>query len=200
MSYEIDEILFNSLVEYRPAEVCQRTQCRYDLARSSYYLTCWGDEYVVDCKNKKIDRLTSNFSEPHDYLPVFIINYLMQFKNIPLSGEWISEKDIPGGATFFRGPHEIPTPLITSQFNNDLGEFARSCEHLNGRPLSMADAAYVFNPVPHISIALLYWMGDDEFPPEAKLLFDKSISGNLALDTVYALAVDACSRVSLSGC
>ena len=197
MNYEIDQILFNSLVEYRPAEVCQRTQCRYDQARNSYYLTYWGDEYLVDCKNKEIVRLTSNLKEPHDYLPVFIINYLMQVKNISLTGEWISEKDMPGGVTFFRGPHEIPTRLIASQFSDDLGRFARSCEHLNGRPLSMADAAYVFNPVPHISIALLYWMGDDEFPSEAKLLFDKSMSGNLALDTVYALAVDACSRVSL---
>lgn len=46
------------------------------------------------------------------------------------------------------------------------------------------------------SIALLYWLGDEEFPAEAKLLLDKSISGSLALDSVYALAVDACSRVS----
>lgn len=196
MSYEIDTILFRALAEYNPAEVCQRAQCRHNDSENSYYLTYWGDEYRIDCLNKKIDRITSNFSKPHEYLPVFIVNYLMQVKNLPLTGEWISEKDIPGGITFFRGPHEIPTPLISSRFNSDLGEFGRACEHLHGRSLSMADAAYVFNPSPRISIALLYWLGDEEFPAEAKLLLDKSISGNLALDTVYALAVDVCSRVS----
>jgi hypothetical protein len=198
MSYEIDEILFNSLAGRSPSEVCQRTGCRYDQAGNSYYLSYWGDEYLVNCRRKKIDRLTSNFSKPHDYVPVFIINYLMQVKNLPLTGQWISEKDMPGGVTFFRGPHEIPTRMIASRFSNDLGGFARSCERLDGRPLSMADAAYAFNPAPHLAIALLYWLGDEEFAPEAKLLFDKSMSGTLALDTVYALAVDACSRVSRS--
>lgn len=197
MKYEIDEKLFDSLAGFVPAEVCRRAQCRYDQAGDSYYLTYWGDEYLVDCQNKIIDRLTSNFSKPHDYLPVFIINYLMQVKTVSLRGEWISEKDMAGGVAFFRGPHEIPTSLIVSRFNNDLDEFARSCEHFHGRPLSLADAAYAFSPAPHISIGLLYWVGDDEFPPEAKLLFDKSMSGTLALDTVYALAVDFCSRLSL---
>lgn len=196
MSYQIDTTLFRALAEYSPAEVCHRAQCRHDNSENSYYLTYWGDEYRVDCLNETIDRLTSNFSKPHDYLPVFIINYLMQVNNIPLTGEWISEKDIPGGVTFFRGPHEIPTQLISSRFNNDLGGFGRACTQLHGRSLSMADAAYVFNPSPRISIALLYWLGDEEFPAEAKLLLDKSISGSLALDSVYALAVDACSRVS----
>ena len=53
--------------------------------------------------------------------------------------------------------------------------------------LDMGDAAYRFNIVPGIPVAVLYWVGDDEFPPEAKILYDRSISGQWPLDIVPAL-------------
>ena len=196
MNYEINDMLFNALIGFQPKEVCQRAQCRYDQEKQCYYLNYWGDEYLVDCRNKNISPLARQVNNSLGYLPVFIINYLMQIKPISLTGEWISEKDLPGGATFFRGPHEIPTSLISSRFGNDLDEFSRVCRLLRGQPAGMADAAYVFYPVPHLPLALLYWTGDEEFPAEVKLLLDKSASGNLALDTLYAFVVDACYRVS----
>lgn len=196
MNYEIDDMLFTALESFHPTEICLRAQCRYDQEKQCYYLNYWGDEYLVDCRNKKIIAAAPQLSRSLGYLPVFIINYLMQVKSAPLTGEWLSEKDLPGGVTFFRGPHEIPTSLISSRFGNDLEEFSRVCRRLKGQPAEMADAASVFYPVPHISLALLYWVGDEEFPAEAKLLFDRSTSGSLALDTLYALAVDACYRVS----
>lgn len=196
MNYEIDDMLFEALEGFAPKEVCLRTQCRYDQERQRYCLNYWGDDYRVDCRNKSIAAPALPASSSLGYLPVFIINYLMQIKSVPLTGQWISEKDLPGGVTFFRGPHEIPTSLISSRFGNDLDEFSRVCRLLKGQPAGMADAAYAFYPLPHLSVALLYWLGDDEFPAEAKLLFDKSTSGNLALDTLYAFAVDTCYRVS----
>jgi len=198
MSHLVDEILFKRLSDCSPIDVCSRTGCRYDQHQNSYYLSYWGDEYLVDLQDRKIIRLSSGFFEPHDYLPIFIVNYLMQMKKVPVTGEWISEKDLPGGVGFFRGPHEIPTHLVVSRFNDDLDQLARRCKRLGGKPLDMADAAHAFKPLPHVPIALLYWLGDEDFPSEAKLLFDKSLMGNLALDTVYALAVDVCSKISYS--
>lgn len=196
MSYEVDKALFRELAEQEPADICSRSLCSHDEGKRRFTVSIWGDEYVVHPHEARIDRLSSNRPDPHEYFSVFIVNYLMQVKDRELCGEWISEKDIPGGATFFRGPHEIPTELISSRFHNDSAAFRRVCEQLSGVALEMADAAYVFSITSRIALAVLYWEGDDEFPPEAKLLFDRSISGSLALDTIFALAVDVCSRIS----
>ena len=67
----------------------------------------------------------------HDYLYLFMIHYLLQSKETELFNEWISEKDIPGGTTFFRGPHEIPTKLISLRFNNNINKFKARCEQLS---------------------------------------------------------------------
>ena len=196
MSFEVDEFLFSALAALDPREVCAKMNCRFDEALGRYYLNCWGDDYSIDCDRKQLSRVGGTGVDPHEYLPVFLINYLIQGKGVPLSDELISEKDMAGGVGFFRGPHEIPTTMISTRFKNDLDLLSNCCERLGGQLLNMADRSYLFQPLAHVSIALLYWVGDEDFPPEAKLLFDKSIAQNLALDSIYALAVDFCSRIS----
>ena len=73
----------------------------------------------------------------------------------------------------------------------------KCCENLDGVPLDMADAAYVFKITPRIPVAVLYWAGDDDFPADSKLLYDKSITEHLASDIVFALAIDICARVGI---
>ena len=116
-----------------------------------------------------------------------------------IEDEWISEKDIPGGPTFFRGPHAIPTDLITRTYQNDIAAFGRRCRVLRGEAVEMGDAAFRFQMTGRLPVVVLYWQGDEDFPPEARMLFDRSICRFLALDVVFALAVEICARIGRSG-
>ncbi len=116
----------------------------------------------------------------------------MKAKNIPLSGQWISEKDIPGGSGFFRGPHTLPTQLVAQAFGNDLPGFLGAGKRLGGKPLPMADAAFSLEVTPRIPVAVLLWLGDEEFESQVNLLFDRTIAQHLPLDIIYALAVEVC--------
>ena len=195
MTNSVDMIYFQELSEQNPKDVCRRTLCKYDDKNKFYTLSVWGDEYAVYPHDFKIDRMTNNFQSPHDLFYLFIIYYLLKSKEIEISNEWISEKDIPGGVTFFRGPHKIPTHLISNRYSNNIKEFRKRCEQLHGIPLDMADAAYSFKITSHISVAVLYWAGDDDFPPESKILYDKTITEHLASDILFALAVEICKKI-----
>jgi hypothetical protein len=195
MTNSVDMIYFQELAEQNPKDVCRRTLCKYDDKNKFYTLSVWGDEYAVYPHEFKIDRITNNFQSPHDLFYLFIIYYLLKSKEIEISNEWISEKDIPGGVTFFRGPHKIPTHLISNRYSNNIKEFRKRCEQLHGIPLYMADGAYSFKITSHISVAVLYWAGDDDFPPESKILYDKTITEHLASDILFALAVEICKKI-----
>ncbi|MBW2329219.1 MAG: DUF3786 domain-containing protein, partial [Deltaproteobacteria bacterium] len=69
------------------------------------------------------------------------------------------------------------------------------CEQLHGIPLNMADAAYIFKITPRVPVAVLYWRGDDDFPAEAKILYDRTIAEHLPFDIMYALAVGICEKL-----
>jgi hypothetical protein len=195
MTNSVDMIYFQELSEQNPKDVCRRTLCKYDDKNKFYTLSVWGDEYAVYPHEFKIDRITNNFQSPHDLFYLFIIYYLLKSKELEISNEWISEKDIPGGVTFFRGPHKIPTHLISNRYSNNIKEFRKRCEQLHGIPLDMADSAYSFKITSHISVAVLYWAGDVDFPPESKILYDKTITEHLASDILFALAVEICKKI-----
>jgi hypothetical protein len=191
----IDRIHFEDLSILDPAEVCRRTSCVYDGDKKSYTVEVWGETYRVRPTERSVMKMSTTAERDHGYLSLFIIHYLLKKEQVPLDGTWISEKEIPGGATFFRGPHALPTDLISTRFGNDLAAFKARCEALHGSLLEMGDAAYCFEIVPQVPVALLYWCGDEEFPAEAKLLFDRSIGRYLAADVVFALAVSICERL-----
>ncbi len=190
----VNKIFFAQLDEQDPADVCRRALCAYDQAAGTYAVTVWKRQYAVDPEKAEISCVSHDHEPLHSYFDLFLVHYLLGAQEIQPANQWISEKDIAGG-TFFRGPHEIPAHMVASRFDGDITGFKNRCEGYGGTVLDLADAAFVLPITPRIPIAVLYWQGDDEFPTEVKLLFDKTIVGHLASDIIYALAVGICDRL-----
>jgi hypothetical protein len=197
MTEIIDKSYFVELEDANPETLCRKGRCNYIADMHQYSIEVWGDQYLFDLTNSKIEHVVATGPPPHQYFDLFVMYYLLRAKDILLSGEWVSEKDLPGGPTFFRGPHRIPTDLISQRFENDLQEFKTWCENLGGTPIEMADAAFCFSITPDIPVAVLYWIGDEDFPAEAKILYDRSITELLSLDILFALAVGVCARIGM---
>jgi hypothetical protein len=191
----VDAVFFTQILEQDPADICRRAVCTYDAAERTFGLTVWGRQYAVDPRKGRIFCAGPDRESLHPYFGLFVVHYLLSATEIPPAGQWISEKDIPGGPTFFRGPHEVPAHLIASRFDGDIQGFSRLCEQYGGTRLALADAAFSFVITPRVPVAVLFWQGDEEFPTEAKLLYDATIVRHLALDIVYALAVGVCEQL-----
>jgi len=159
----IAPIHYRELVRKKPEEVCRRTGCRYDRDRQCFELEVWGDVYHIYPHAHRIQRYGEDLPTEDEYVSIFIIHYLLTTTEITVEDEWISEKDIPGGPTFFRGPHAIPTDLITTTFQNDMEAFSHRCKKLHGKPIDMGDVAFQFQITNHIPAVVLYWQGDDDF-------------------------------------
>ncbi len=199
MANYVDRGYFRDLAAASPATVCRGDRCRRGPSQTSYTLRLWGEEYCIDWTAETIERTSPTSPPVHAYFDLFIIYYLLLPKDMTEHGEWISEKDLPGGTTFFRGPHLLPTDLISDRFGNDLESFATCCRALGGTPLKMADAAFRFQITPDMAVAVLYWGGDEDFPADAKILYDRGVIEVLPLDIVFALAVEVCARIGDAG-
>ncbi len=188
----IEAIHFKDLEACDPKKIIEQTGCEYDPELRQYHVNIWGCSYCVDLLDQRIFAKDSTNKTYQDYIHLFVIFYLIKARKMPIAGEWISEKDIPGGEGFFRGPHTLPVDLITDRVGNDLQKFESICTQLGGQSIDFADKAFCFQVTPLIPVAILYWQGDEDFPDEAKLLFDKTIKEQLPLDIVFALAVEVC--------
>ncbi len=198
MSDNIAAVHYEDLAKMDSEDVCRRALCRYDQETQCYKLDVWGDSYSVYPQEGVVRCHSSDDHPANSYVAIFIVHYLLSIGEADVEEQWISEKDIPGGATFFRGPHAVPTDLVTNRFQNDIDAFSRRCRNLQGQPIDMGDAAFRFEITPRIPVVMLYWQGDEDFGPEARILFDRSIGKYLALDVIFALVVEMCTRVSKS--
>lgn len=195
MTTYVDDSYFKELEKIDPDKICQNKNCQYNKDTKTYSIDIWGYQCQITWYNKTITAIDQHGATPHDYFYLFIIYYLLIEKTVTIQNQWISEKDLPGGPTFFRGPHLLPTEHISDKFQNNLTLFEQRCLTLGGKKKEMGDAAYQFKITKDIPITLIYWIGDEAFPPEAKILYDRSIEKLCSLDIVFALAVEVCTRV-----
>ena len=154
MTNSIDTCHFQELAGKDPEDVCRRALCSYDSNKGCYALSVWGEDYNICPSDSEITRTRDGNSDINTFFALFILHYLLTSKAIPISKKWVSEKDIPGGEAFFRGPHAIPTHLIVERYGNNIVEFSKRCEQLDGVPMQMADQAYSFRIAPRIPVAV----------------------------------------------
>jgi hypothetical protein len=178
--------LWQALAALQPAEVARRTLAEPE--SGGYALAFLDRRYRVEPEAGRIGGPQADPLLEDEEFELLLLTYLTQAAEIPVEGTWISEKDLPGGSLFFRGPHALPIQPLLARFGEDLAGFRKAAEALGGSALPYGDAAYGFTALPRIPAGCLLWVGDEEFPARAGLLFDRSLARHLPLDVVLALA------------
>lgn len=192
----IDPIHFKDLAAENPDRVIKRCDAAYDGKDGGYRVRFWNREIRVIPEQQEVSCPGLNFAGSWAYVPLILVHYLLSAKKTAPGGDWVSEKDLPGGAAFFRGPHTLPVNLVAEGFKAKTEEFHTRCRDLGGQVLGMADAAYAFPLLPSIPAAVLFWEADEMFGADTRLLFDRTISDHLPLDIIYALGVTLCRVLS----
>jgi hypothetical protein len=121
-------------------------------------------------------------------LRVLALRYVKRSCGVPESGEWIAYRDLPGGR--FYASTLVPTveqPLAVL-FGNSRGSLREVSRRLGGARAAYGDEAYVFHAFPRIPLLLVLHWGDDEFPPDCRVLFDRCCSHYLNTDDLKVLA------------
>lgn len=116
------------------------------------------------------------------------VAYLSRAQDLPLRGAWVAFRELPGGDSFFRGPHSLPTALLERAFGAAPPGLHPAAARLGGLPAEGADAAAEIPALPRIPLRVLVWAGTEEFPPSAAMLADARAHLFLPLDVLWALA------------
>lgn len=194
-----DSDYWDEFARLNPETVCIRTLADYQVKQRAYTLPVLNQDYVILPHQRRIERLTEDGALTEEDLTkeftLMVLFYLLYAKNIPLARKWISEKDLPGGATFFRGPHALSVDLIEKKYGQNLEGFIEAGKLLGGTPVRFGDKSIALDVFPRIPIIYILWMGDEEFPPKAGVLFDASIESHLNLDVIWIMVNEVNRRL-----
>jgi len=119
---------------------------------------------------------------------VLILHYMAAPLIPAASGQWISYREIPGAAFYFGAFAKRAVEPLKKVFGQNLPGFSKSAAKLGAKEIEGGDAAFEFKVLPAVPLQLILWTGDDEFPAEANILFDQTISQILSPEDVAWLA------------
>lgn len=120
---------------------------------------------------------------------ILILHYLQRCTGEPLSGHSIDFREVPDGGGFYWSAFvsRAKKPLLET-FGHDLELYLQVATSLGGEPENLGDAAALFLAFPLVPVTHVLWRGDEEFQPEANILFDMTISQHLSTEDIAALA------------
>lgn len=117
-----------------------------------------------------------------------------------LKQEWVPFRDLKDASPFGPAFQKNTVQVLARTFSGHMKELSLACEALGGKKLPMADTAYQLEAFRCIPMRLLFWDGDDEFPAQANLLFDKNATDFIHVESITSIAAEGLSLLSsLSG-
>jgi len=123
---------------------------------------------------------------------VLILHYLqgsLKTRGPAVTGEWISFQDLPDGR-FYLGAFikRAKDPLLKAFGTSPKLMVEIASKAYGASPLDHGDFSVSLKALPLVPVALVLWEGDDEFPPEGNILFDKNIAELLPAEDIAWIA------------
>ncbi len=170
--------------ELDPLEAAARTGVRWD--ENCFYVNLLGREYCIFHPNYAISPRDGGPVPP---LPVqtFLLRYLLEGKQAAWEGQWKTFREMPWGEMYI-GPYtgRVLTRAAFT-FGTKIPKFRTACDKMGGISLLHGDAGYEFTLIGNYRMQILVWEGDEEFPPNAQVLYsDNFAQGFAAEDRVVA--------------
>ena len=160
-------------------EMALRTGADFD--GQAFAVTLLGTRYTITHPKYSIT--------PEATLPTqtFLLRYLLEGKKCPASSQFKTFREMPWGELYIQPFTGRVLTRAAFTFGTRIAGFRKAAEALGALPLSHGDAGYEFTFLDNFRLRMLVWEGDEEFPPNAQLLYTENfVDGFSAEDRVVA--------------
>ena len=176
------EELFRAL---KPAEAEKRLEdIRWN--GKGFYVNLLGREFAISHPDYAI-RATDGGPVPPLPAQTFLLRYLLESKSVLWGGQWKTFREMPWGEMYIKPYTGRVLTRAAFTFGTRVANFRAACEKMGAQPVNHGDAGYEFCLAGDYRMQILVWEGDDEFPPNAQILYsDNFAEGFAAEDRVVA--------------
>ena len=178
-----------------PSEMSWKSKCSFSIEKQTFLVPFLGKDFNVLYPSGEITFYNKPGEVPIIW-KILILHYLVRASGTPLTGISISYKELPGGDIYFE-PFKKRTILpFLKTFSSNPQRLLEIAKSFGGVKSDKGDYSVTINVLPSIPITYVLWEGDDEFPPNATVLFDETAKEYLHTEdfafvasfTVYEMA------------
>ena len=167
-----------------PVEAAERTGVKWD--GKEFYVNLMGREFAISHPEYAIRALDGGALPP---LPTqtFLLRYLLESRAVAWKGEWKTFREMPWGEMYIQPYTGRVLTRAAYSFGFKTAQMRAACERMGATPVPHGDVGFEFTLIGGYRIRILVWEGDEEFPPNAQVLYsDNFAEGFAAEDRVVA--------------
>lgn len=168
----IDNKVGNPLKHYKaifagldPAEVTARTGV--ELIDGKFSMTLLGETVTVSFPEGEI-------STGDGISVILLLRYLIEGARIEFGGKFLSYSEMPWGEVYLKAFTGRCLMRLAFSVGHKPELLKARCIELGGVENGLGDVGYDLPFFQNLTLRLILWLGDDEFPPSAQLLFSDS--------------------------
>lgn len=183
---EVSSAYWQELKEADPADVRRRTGVA--LENAVFRLPFLNRELCLDPGQERLWVPGAEETEPDFLTCMTAILYLLRVDSAVL-GNPVSPMELMGASTFFqaRGPHALPTAPLERKFGSHLPDFLEAGQRLGAEQRQAGDAALALKIFPGLTVEVILWEADEEFPAQASFTVPANLDRFWHLDAVLGL-------------
>ena len=112
----------------------------------------------------------------------FLLRYLLESRDVAWKGEWKTFREMPWGEMYIKPYTGRVLTRAAFTFGTRLAAFKAACEKMGATAVKHGDAGYQFDLTGNYRMQILVWEGDDEFPPNAQVLYSANFADGFAAE------------------
>ena len=168
-----------------PVEVAQRLgSVKWD--GKEFYVNLLGREFAISHPVYSIRALDEKPVPPLS-TQTFLLRYLLESRDVAWGGTWKTFREMPWGEMYIKPYTGRVLTRAAFTFGTRVAAFKAAAEKMGATALPHGDAGYQFNLIGGYQMQIMVWEGDEEFPPNAQVIYsDNFETGFAAEDRVVA--------------
>ncbi len=151
------------------------------------------EEFEVDTAEYVVTQ--SGGDEVNPFMQSLILSYLERADGGPPAERWVTFRDLPNGSFYNQAFQGYGPDRLAKRWQFDIDGFSTACRALGGTPVDVGDAGFALPVFPRVDLAAVYWLGDEDFPSKASMLFDANAHFYMVIDGLAILGSRLVDRI-----
>lgn len=155
-------------------------------------------EFDIDLHARRvtiIDGRGRRCGEPGMAWQILALHYLVAAVPTKAPERLVSFEEIPEARGYAKPYRERVTGRLCGTVGRDRTTFRKAAEAIGGQSVGGGDLAMRFVVFPRLPVTVVWYAGDDEFPPGANVLFEDCVRDVLVVEDIVVTAERLVSRL-----
>lgn len=127
---------------------------------------------LIDIDARTVSYASRRTGEVSAHLRVLILHYIEGAGNAQLANRLISYREFEGGALYYSAFKSRTIDVIIKEFSRKPDLLKHIGDAVGAEPLKMGSVGFKAYFFPKMPIVVVMWLGDEEVPASANILFD----------------------------